>query len=266
MKRGLVALSWVEVAALRVTVAGILALPIAFVKREEIETRYWGRLLISGLLGVFIPAFLFTAAQQYINSSLAGILNSLAPLWTFLMGVLFFGQTFRRAAVVGLLVGMAGTIVLMLSRSGGSITGINVYGLLIIAATAFYGTNLNFVKFKITGLGSLAITGGSIAMLGPIGAIILFGFTDYLHTLQTVPGAWTASAYVALLAFMSTAVAGFLFNKLVRITNPLFTSMVTYIIPLVSVMWGVLDGEQLFITHFLGMAAILFGVYWANRR
>ncbi len=265
MKKGLVALSPVEVAALRITVAGILVLPIAFVKRREIERRYWGYLLISGMLGVFIPAFLFTAAQQHINSSLAGILNSLAPLWTFLMGVLFFQQTFRKAAAVGLVVGMAGTVVLMLSRSGGSIE-FNVYGLLIVAACAFYGTNLNFVKYKITALGSLAITGGSIALLGPIGAVILFGFTDYVHTLQTVPGAWTASAYVALLAFMSTAVAGLLFNKLVRITNPLFTSMVTYLIPLVSVMWGVLDGEQFFLTHFIGMAAILFGVYWANRR
>jgi drug/metabolite transporter (DMT)-like permease len=265
MKKGLVALSAVEVAALRVTVAGFLVLPIAFAKRQEIERHHWWRLLISGLLGVFIPAFLFTAAQQHINSSLAGILNSLAPLWTFLMGVLFFKQTFRRAAAVGLLVGMAGTVVLMLSRSGGTIE-FNVYGLLIVAACAFYGTNLNFVKYNITGLGSLAITGVSIAMLGPLGAIILFGFTDYLNTLQTVPGAWTASAYVAFLAFMSTALAGLLFNKLVRITNPLFTSMVTYLIPLVSVMWGVLDGEQLFLTHFVGMAAILFGVYWANRK
>jgi len=266
MKKGLVALSPVEVAALRITVAGILVLPIAFIKVREIQRDHLGKLLISGLLGVFVPAFLFTAAQQHIDSSVAGILNTLSPLWTLIMGAVFYKQIFRRPAVLGILVGLAGTVMLMISRSGASVMGFNVYGLLIVAATAFYGLNLNFVKFNITGLGSLAITSVSIALIGPLGAIVLFGMTDFVNTLQTVPGAWTASAYVALLALMSTAIAGLIFNKLVRITTPLFASMVTYIMPLVSVMWGVIDGERLFITHFIGMAAILGGVYLANRR
>ena len=68
------------------------------------------------------------------------------------------------------------------------------------------------------------------------------------------------------LTLMSTAIAGLIFNKLVRITTPLYASMVTYIMPLVSVMWGVLDGERLYASHFIGMAAILGGVYLANRR
>ncbi len=266
MKKGLVALSPVEVASLRITVAGLLALPMALVKRSEVEIRHLPNLLVSGLIGVFIPAFLFTTAQLHIPSSVAGILNSLSPLFTLLIGVLFFKQLFKSAAVIGILFGLAGSVLLMLSRSGGSISGINVFGLLIVLATAFYGLNINFVKFRIIGLGSLAITGISISMLGPPGAIVLFGFTDYLNTLQTVPGAWTATAYVALLALMSTVIAVLIFNKLIRVTTPLFASTVTYIMPLVSVMWGVLDGEQLFLSHYLGMAAILGGVYLANRK
>lgn len=266
MKKGLLALSPIEVAALRITVAGIVVFPIALLKLKEVRPSQIGKLLLSGLIGVFIPAFLFTTAQLHIDSSVAGILNTLSPLWTLIMGVVFYKQVFRRPAVIGILVGLVGTVILMVSRSGASVMGFNAYGLLIVLATAFYGLNLNFVKFNITNLGSLTITSVSIALILPLGALVLFGFTDYVTTVQTVPGAWTASAYVALLALMSTAIAVLIFNKLVRITTPLFASMVTYIMPLVSVLWGVLDGEQLFATHFVGMSLILGGVYLANRR
>jgi drug/metabolite transporter (DMT)-like permease len=231
------------------------------VKRELL-----GKLFLSGMIGVFIPAFLFTTAQQHIDSSVAGILNTLSPLWTMIMGALFYQQVFRRPAVIGIVVGLLGTIILMVSRSGASFTGFNSYGLLIVAACAFYGFNLNFIKFKITGLGSAAITSVSIALIGPLGAVYLFGFTDFMQTLETTPGAWTSAGYVALLALLSTAIAVLIFNKLVRITTPLFASTVTYIMPLVSVGWGVLDGERLYLTHFIGMGAILGGVYLANRK
>jgi len=266
MKKGLVALSPGEVAALRITVAGALLLPLAIGRIREIKSDLLGRLFFSGLLGVFIPAFLFTTAQQYIDSSVAGILNTLSPLWTMIMGAVFYQQIFRRPAIIGIFVGLLGTVLLMVSRSGTSVTGFNAYGLLIVLACAFYGFNLNFIKFRITGLGSLAITSVSIALIGPLGAIYLFGFTDFVNTMKTVPGAWTSAGYVSLLAMMSTAIAVLIFNKLVRITTPLFASTVTYIMPLVSVMWGVLDGEKLYLTHFLGMAAILGGVYLANRK
>jgi len=266
MKKGLVALSPGEVAALRITVAGILLLPIALVKLRDVKKSQLGNLFLSGLLGVFIPAFLFTTAQQHIDSSVAGILNTLSPLWTMIMGAIFYQQVFKRAAVLGIVVGLLGTVLLMISRSGGSISGFNAYGLLIVVACAFYGFNLNFIKFKITGLGSLAITSVSIALIGPLGAVFLFGFTDFVQTMETVPGAGTSAAYVALLALMSTAIAVLIFNKLVRITTPLFASTVTYIMPIVSVGWGVLDGERLYLSHFIGMAAILGGVYLANRK
>lgn len=266
MKKGLVALSPGEVASLRITVAGMLLLPMALVKIREVKRELIGKLFLSGLLGVFIPAFLFTTAQQHIDSSVAGILNTLSPLWTMIMGAIFYQQIFRRPAIIGIVVGLLGTVILMVSRTGTLFTGFNAYGLLIVVACAFYGFNLNFIKFRITGLGSMAITSVSIALLGPLGAIYLFGFTDFVQTLETAPGAWTAAGYVALLALMSTAIAVLIFNKLVRITTPLFASTVTYIMPLVSVMWGVLDGERLYLTHFIGMGAILGGVYLANRK
>ncbi|MFN9954523.1 MAG: EamA family transporter, partial [bacterium] len=80
------------------------------------------------------------------------------------------------------------------------------------------------------------------------------------------PEAWKSFGYIMLLAFMSTAVAGLIFNKLLHISSPLYASSVTYIMPIVAVMWGVLDGEKLLPGHFIGMAAILGGVYLANKK
>jgi drug/metabolite transporter (DMT)-like permease len=266
MKKGLLVFDPGEVAALRVMIAGIILSPLAIMKWKEIRLTHISTLFFSGLMGVFIPAFLFTSAQRHIDSSVAGILNTLSPLWTMIMGALFFKLRFTRAAVLGILIGLAGTIVLMISRSAGQFAGINLYGLLIVLACAFYGLNLNYIKFKIADLRSLTITSISVVLIAPLGAIYLFGFTGFTDKLASVPGAWTAFGFIALLALMSTAVAVSIFNKLVKMTTPLFASSVTYIMPIVSVMWGVLDGEKLFLSHFIGMSAILGGVYLANRK
>jgi len=266
MKRGLVVFEPGEVASLRVTVAGIILLPLAFFKIKEINKSHPPKLFLSGMLGVFIPAFLFTTAQRHIDSSVAGILNTLSPLWTMIVGALFFNMVFKRSAVLGVLIGLVGTVLLMVSHSGGQITGFNLYGLLIVVACMCYGLNLNFIKYSIPDVRSLTLTSVSISLVAPLAAIYLFGFTDFLGKLDTVPGAWKAFGFIALLALMSTVVAGFIFNKLVKITTPLFASTVTYILPIVSVMWGVLDGEQLYASHFVGMAAIVGGVYLANKK
>ncbi len=266
MKKGLVVFDPGQVAALRVTVAGIVLFPLAILKWKEVRSTHLYKLFLSGLMGVFIPAFLFTAAQRHISSSVAGILNTLSPLWTMVMGAVLFQVIFKRGAVIGMLIGLAGAVLLMLSRTGGEFTGFNLYGLLIVLACAFYGLNLNFIKFKIADLGSLTITSISVILIAPLGAIYLLGFTDFTSTLATAPGAWKAFGFVALLGFMSTAVAVSIFNKMVKMTTPLFASSVTYIMPIVSVMWGVIDGEELMVTHFIGMALILSGVYLANRK
>ncbi|HWA33354.1 MAG TPA: DMT family transporter, partial [Cyclobacteriaceae bacterium] len=265
IKKGLVAFLPGQVAALRVTLAGIIFLPFALAKWKTIHAGHIPKLFLSGLMAVFFPAFLFSTAQRHIDSSLAGILNTLSPLWTIIIGASFFQVRFSRAAVMGVLIGLAGTVVLMVSRTEGNIA-FNLWGLLIVVACACYGLNLNLIKFKIADLGSISIAAISVVLVAPLAVIYLFGFTDFTDRMAADVGAWKAFGYIFLLALMSTAVANSIFNKLVKLTTPLFASTVTYIIPIVSVAWGVLDGESLFVTHFIGMAAILSGVYLANRR
>jgi drug/metabolite transporter (DMT)-like permease len=266
IKQGLKVFSPDEVGALRVSAAALFLLPAALLKLRGLKIKHLGKLMLAGLMGIFIPAFLFAIAQTRMDSSLAGILNTLTPLFTMLVGAMLFHQRFQRMAIVGIVLGFAGTFMIMLSRSEGKIEGINLYALLVVLACVLYAINLNFIKFKIADLGSLTITSVSLLLIGPLALTYLLGFTTYVDTLSTQPGAWKATGYIVLLGMMSTAVATYLFNKVVKISTPLFASSVTYIIPIVAVMWGVLDGERLYTGHYLGMVAIIAGVYLANRK
>jgi drug/metabolite transporter (DMT)-like permease len=266
IKQGLKVFAPDQVGALRVTAAMIFLLPLALPRLKELRGGDGWKLFLSGMMGIFLPAFLFSIAQTRLDSSVAGILNTLSPLWTMILGAAFFQQRFRSYAIVGIVLSFVGAVWLALSRSGDAISGINLYAFLIVAACLLYGANLNWVKFKIPHLGAITIASVSVVLTSPLAAVYLFGFTDFTQKLQTVPGAWRAAGFICLLAFMGTALANLIFNQLVKMTTPLYASTVTYIMPLVAVMWGVLDGEVLTLWHFIGMGLIISGVYLANKK
>jgi len=266
MKKGLVVFSPIEVGSIRVVAASIFLLPFAITRMRGLTTSQYGKLLLSGLLGIFFPAFLFATAQTRIDSSVSGIMNSLTPIFALLIGVFLFKQPFRSQSLLGIVIGLIGTFILVFSRADGQLGTINAYALLVVVACVFYGTNVNFIKFNIKELKAMTITSVSVMLIGPLALIFLFGFTDFTTKVQHHDGALTALAYLVLLGVMSTSVATILFNKLIKIATPLFAASTTYIIPIVAVMWGVLDGEKLILGHFIGMAAIIGGVYLANRR
>src|SRR5260221_5343107 len=169
IKQGLKIFSPDEVGALRVSAASLFLLPAALVRMKELRPIHFGKLFLSGLMGTFFPAFLFAFAQTQLSSSIAGILNTLSPVWVVIMGALFFHQRFRAIAIVGILISFGGTILLTLSRTGGSMGGVNSYALLIFLAFAFYWTHPNLVKFKICDLGSLTVTRVDPSFLGRLG-------------------------------------------------------------------------------------------------
>jgi drug/metabolite transporter (DMT)-like permease len=266
IKRGLVVFSPDEVGALRVTAACLVLLPFAFSRLKELpKEKYW-KLFASGMMGIFIPAFLFAIAQTRMESSVTGVMNSLTPIFTLIIGIILFRQKFKPLAAFGFLLGLTGTVLLIMARSGGQLGSVNYYAFLVVIACIFYGCNVNFLKFQLSGLGSMTITSLALLFIGPFAIIYLFGFTDFVTKLTEVPGAWKACGYVVLLGIMSTSVATLLFTKLIKISSPIFASSVTYIIPIVAVIWGVIDGEHLYSGHYIGMATIIGGVYLANRK
>jgi drug/metabolite transporter (DMT)-like permease len=266
MKRGLKVFSAGEVGAIRVVAASVFLLPFALTRLKELKGNHYPKLLLSGLLGIFFPAFLFATAQTQMDSAITGILNSLTPICTMIIGVIIFKQGFKASSLLGIFIGLAGTILLIISRAGGEIGGINLYAIFVIVACICYGMNVNFIKFKFGDLKALTITSVSLMLIGPLALIYLLLFSPFTTTIAAQEGAWEALSYLILLGFMSTSIATILFNRLIKISTPLFASSITYLIPIVAVMWGLLDGEQLVLGHFIGMAAIIGGVYLANKK
>src|SRR5690349_23700904 len=179
IKQGLKVFSPDEVATLRVTAAAVFLLPVGIVQLRDMRSNDYWKLFASGMMAIFIPAFLFSTAQTRMDSSAAGILNALSPIFTMIIGAFLFNQRFKGYAIVGIILGFGGASMLSLTRSGGSISGINAYALLIVLACFFYGSNLNFVKYVIPDLRAVTITSVSVLLIGPLAAIYLFGFTDF---------------------------------------------------------------------------------------
>jgi len=265
IKRSLVAFDAGEVGALRMLFAGIVLLPLALLNYKKVKGKNWGVLFIVGFLGSFIPAFLFAKAETHLDSSLAGALNALTPIFVLIVGAILFTQRFSKSQVTGIIIGFSGTVFLVFAGSSGT-TNINFYGLFVVLATICYGFNANIIKFNIKGLNALTITSISLGLVMPLALIYILFFTDITHQVYTDPSARISLFYVSILGIMSTAVAMGIFNKLIQITTPIFSSSVTYLIPIVAVIWGFWDGEVLLMGHYLGMLGILTGVYIANRK
>ena len=176
-----------------------------------------------------------------------------------------FYQKLNGRVVVGLLIGLLGTAFLVISNSTG-ISSLNLYGLFVVAATICYGVNLNLIKYKMADLDAVTITSIALTMVGPVAAIHLFWLTDFVEVVRAGNGVFMAVGAIAVLGVMSTAFALVIFNKLVQLTNPIFTSSVTYLIPIVAVLWGILDGEVLHLGQIAGLMMILVGVFVSNRK
>ena len=270
MKKGLVVFSALELGAIRVSVASLLLLPFALRHVRVVEPARFKWLALSGVVGTLIPAFLFAYAETKLASGLAGVLNALTAVFTLLVGALLFGQKLTGLRVLGIALGLVGTVVLMLlGGSGGEATptgeGNAWYGLYIVLATVGYGISVNVIKYRLHGMTPVAVTSLLLMLIGgPALAYLLLG-TGFLHKLTTAPGAWAAFGYIALLATMSTAVAMVLFNKLIQQSTVLFASSSTYLIPIVALALGTLDGEAFNAWHLLGMLIILAGVLIVHR-
>jgi drug/metabolite transporter (DMT)-like permease len=270
MKKGLVVFSALELGAIRVSVASLLLLPFALGHMRKVEAGRYKWLALSAVVGTLIPAFLFAYAETKLASGLAGVLNALTAVFTLVVGALLFGQRLTGPRVLGIGLGLAGTVVLiLLGGSGGAATptgeGNAWYGLYIVLATIGYGVSVNVIKYRLQGLTPVAVTSLLLLLIGgPALAYLLVG-TDFIHKLSGTPGAWTAFGYIALLATMSTAVAMVLFNKLIQQSTALFASSSTYLIPIVALALGALDGEAFNLWHLLGMLVILAGVLIIHR-
>lgn len=269
IKRGLEVFSPGEVGAFRIVAAGVFLLPLSLPRLKTLNRRQVKNLIVVGLVGSFIPAFLFAKAQTQLSSSLTGVFNAMTPLFVVIIGALFFNSKITRRNSLGLFIAFIGVVLLLIVKEGsgfGTFTDINAYAFFVLLACACYGLNLNVIKFRFVELKPVAITAISLTMVLPVALIYLFAFTQFSFKLLHVDGAMVAAGYLTILGVLGTALALILFNVMVKVATPVFASSVTYLIPIVAILWGVWDGEVLLLGHYIGIAAVIFGVWVGNRR
>lgn len=263
MKEGLRAFSPYQVASLRMLFAGLVLLPFAVKAFRKIPKDKMGLVIISGLVGNFIPAYLFCIAETKIDSALAGILNSLTPLFTILVGIVFYKVQTSVIKIVGILIGFIGLTFLMITGKEMHLDHLS-YASLVLIATLLYGINVHTVGRNLKEIGSIQIASVAFSFLILPSAAVLY-FTDYFKMDFTQPLVVHSTLTSALLGMVGTSMASILFYYLVKKAGILFGSLVTYGIPIVAVGWGLIYGESLAPLQLLCLAVILFGVYIVNR-
>jgi len=267
IKRSLAAFETQQVAAGRILFAFLFFTPFLGHQTRNAEIRTsvrnrWLALLGAGMFGYLIPAFLFAEAGAHLNSSLAGALNALSPLFTLLIGVVFFGRVLRIWQSIGILLGLAGSVLLIFYSATGTFS-VNGYALLIVLATLCYGTNINIIGRYLSHMPALVSTAWIFAFIGPMAFAILL-FTDFFSRLL-LPTASFSLATLICLGVLGSGVMSVIFNRIVQLASPLFAASVTYLMPGVALMWGVLDGEVIYPVQFMGLGICLLGIWLINK-
>ncbi len=264
IKKSLIGLTALQVGSFRIIFAALFLIIVGFKSLRNLNLKQWKWIGISGFLGSFFPVYLFAFAETEIDSAVTSILNATTPLLTLIFGSLFFRAVVNANKILGVIVGLAGTAGLILSGASINPDQNYFYSLLVIIATACYAVNVNILKNKMSNISPLAITTGNFSILLLPALIILYS-TNFFEIEGVIHEVRSSLVYVGILGMIGTGVAMIIFNKLVQISDPVFTTSVTYTIPVVALGWGMLDGEVFSFWQLLSAFVILLGVFIVNR-
>ena len=265
IKKGLVGLEADQLGSLRIIFSSIIIILIAWKRLLKISRVEWKWITISAFLGSFFPAFLFAFAEKEIDSAVASVINSIVPLNTLVIGMVLFNIRSTKRQIIGVLIGLAGTYMLIISGINLNPDQNYLYSGFVILCSFLYALNVNIIKKYLQHLSALTITVGHFAVI-IIPAIIVFCFSDFdvnsLKKQETID----SIIYVLILAVFGTALAKILFNKLIKISSPVFASSVTYSMLIVSIFWGLVDGEKFSIYQLIATIIIILGVLLTNKK
>ena len=265
IKKALVGLEADQLGSLRIIFSSIIIILIAWKRLSKITRLEWKWITISAFLGSFFPAFLFAFAEKEIDSAVASIINSIVPLNTVVIGLVLFNIRSTKRQIIGVLIGLAGTYMLIMSGIKLNPDQNYLYSGFVILCSFLYALNVNIIKKYLQHLSALTITVGHFAVI-IIPAVIVFYFSDFdvnsLKNQETIDSV----IYVLILAVFGTALAKILFNKLIKISSPVFASSVTYSMLIVSIFWGLVDGEKFSIYQLIATIIIILGVLLTNKK
>lgn len=266
IKKSLLGFSPLQLGALRTVLTAVILITAGFKGLKEIPIHKWKWIAITGFVGSFFPAFFFAIAETQIDSSVTAIINSMVPLYTILLGLIIFGIQSSKRQLYGVLVGFTGTALLILKGASLNPNQNYFYAGFIIMSSLMYAANINMIKKYLQDVKPLTIASGNYVVIALPALIVLYASDFFSSSVLEHTNFWPSFGYISLLAIFGTALSKVFFNRLVQISSPVFASSVAYLIPLVSVFWGVIDGEKFSFLQFLAAFIILIGVYLSQRR
>jgi drug/metabolite transporter (DMT)-like permease len=263
-ENGELVLQPLQLGALRTMISGAILISIGWKSFAATSKKDWPWLALSGLLGTFFPAFLFAYAQTEIDSAISAILNSTVPLITLVMGAVIFGISFSRNQLIGVVIGLAGAVGLVLAGMESHPEQNYLFAGLILIACSCYASNVNIIKRYLQNIKPLAIATGNFVFIVPLATIVFFSADGTSIDLES-PAVQHSFMYIITLCIFGTVAAKVMFNKLVQMTSPVFASSVTYLMPVIGLTWGILDGELFNIWQIASTGVIIFAVVLVTR-
>lgn len=265
IKKSLAVYTPYEVGSLRILIAGIVLLPIAILNIKKFPKKQLNWLIIAALSGNFIPMFLFPMAQKMVSSSIAGIINSMLPILVIMVGAIFWKFKTTKRQLIGVAISFSGACIIAFSNGHGG--GIKLYPvLLLLLAVLLYAVNVTTVKSKLQGVSAKVLSSFVFSFVLILPSLISLIFAGFFNNFQADESHFMGLGFVALLSIFGTGLAMMLNYRLLNIASPLFASTVTLLMPIVAIMWGVLDGEILTLGQIIGGIIIVSGLLFLRAK
>ena len=254
-----------EVGALRVLIAGIILIPLAVMNIKKFPKKHLKWLVLAALTGNFIPMFLFPIAETKVSSSIAGIINSMMPIFVIIVGSLVWKFQTTKRQLIGVAISFFGACVLALSGAGtGELKVIPI--LLLLLATLCYAISTTTVKSKLNDIPAKILSGFVFSFVLMLPSLISLVFAGFFNDFKADRNLLVGLGFVSLLSIFGTGLAMMLNYRLLNISTPLFASTVTLLMPVVAVIWGVLDGEKLTLLQTFGGIIIIAGLIFLRSK
>lgn len=253
-----------EVGALRVLIAGLVLLPVAIKNIRKFPMKNVKWLILAAITGNFIPMFLFPIAETEVSSSIAGIINSMMPIFVIIVGALLWKFETTKRQIIGVLISFSGACILAFSGGeGGEFKLIPI--LLLLLATLLYAISTTTVKSKLSDIPAKILSAFVFSLVLIFPSLIALVFAGFFNELKMDNNLLVGLGFVSLLSVFGTGLAMMLNYRLLSVSTPLFASTVTLLMPIVAIIWGILDGEKLTIMQGFGGVIILAGLIFLRQ-
>lgn len=240
---------------LRVGLAALVLLPAAMWRGKlAVIARHWKALLMVGVLNAGVPFLLYAYAAQSLGAGFLSVANAVTPVWGAVIGWLWLKDRLAWTRSLGLMIGVAGIVVLVWDKLDFGQGGTGPAVLAAVSAPVFYGIAANWTKRFLSGVDPLANATGS--MVGASLALLPLAIAFWPST-PASPQAWISTI---LLAVVCTGAAYIIFFRLIANVGPTGAVSVTFLVPVFGVVWGAwLLDERITPSIAAGAAIILVG-------